>query len=305
MDSETKSAVDWYKILGWLDQNKQRLLLYGGAAIVVGVLVSYIWYNANQKEPRASQALSDIVLPQNLALAAPESIEALLKVETDHPGTGAAERAVLQAAGYLFQEGRYADAQKLFERFERTYLESTLRSQAMIGVAACLDGQQKTTEAVAAYEKLQKAYPNDVVSAEGKLGLARLYERQNKLPEAFGLFQEILRANPPNQSTLGAEAYEHYQNLMQTRPDLLFSNLPPRIAPVSTNRPMPALPSNVIQVMPTSSIPVTQRVAAPTLPRPTTPPAAPPPPKAATNRPALAPPAIPVPPASGTAPAPK
>jgi tetratricopeptide (TPR) repeat protein len=228
MDSAKPTTVDWLKILAWLDVNKWRVIKWAMIVIsVVAVITLFIYYEY-QKEVRASRALSEITVPFSPTKSAPPGlVEALLKVERDHPNTKAAARAVVEAGGILFSEGKYDEAEKLFARFEKQYPESTWLPQALFGYATTLEAKNQTTNALAEYEKLRKRYPNDAIADYVKLGLGRLNEKQNKLEEALALYQEILRLNPPNYSSLGAEAGSLYEDLLQKHPELIKTNAPP------------------------------------------------------------------------------
>src|SRR5262245_55118652 len=86
----------------WFEPNRKQALW--GAAIVVGVgLISWfvVWQKA-QKELSASEALSNVGLPQPGTTAKPDTADAYLKVAAAYPKSAAAARAMLLAAGSLF-----------------------------------------------------------------------------------------------------------------------------------------------------------------------------------------------------------
>lgn len=274
MDSGTgtQTSVDLLKWLAWLDKNKKRVALWGGGGLAVILLVVGIVAYENSKEVRASEALSEVANPMRQGrLPGANAAEDLLKIEREHPGTKAAARALLEAGQVRYLEGNYAEAQKLFSRFEKDYPESRWVPQALLGYAATLEVQQKTTEAIAEYEKLRKRYATDSIADSVKLALARLYE-PTKPEESFNLYQELLRANPPQMSTLGAEASTRQEALLQRIPSLIKTNVPPlptipgvtnlqvrtitnppAAAPVTnvlklTNAPVPAAITNVLKL---------------------------------------------------------
>ncbi len=270
MDESGKTpTVDWVKILGWLDVNKKRVATWAVGTVVVVVVIIAIFYHESQKEVRASRALSDVVLPLSPSKPPPPgTVEALLKIEKDYPGTKAAARAMLEAAGVLFAEGQYDESQRLFVRFEKQYPESVWLPQALLGYAATLTAQNKNTEALAEYEKLRKRYPTDAIADEVKLGLARLYEKQNKPEEALALYQDILRANPANYTSIGAEAGMWQEDLLQRYPNLMKTSAPPvslaatnLAARKGTNRTQTISLTNLVKRTnaPTTSVQLTNR----------------------------------------------
>jgi len=162
--------------------------------------------------------------------------EEYLKFAQEYAGTKAAARAVIQAAGALYAEGQYADAQKQFERLPREYPDSPWVAEAHLGAAASLEAQQKHPEAVAKYEEVRRRFATAAIADEAKLGLGRLYEVSNP-PEAYKLYDELIRANP--YSGLGAEAGMRQADLLDKHPELK-PKPPAPIAPsvVMTNPPL-------------------------------------------------------------------
>src|SRR5262245_48607939 len=116
MDAQQQTQSDgFYHFLGWLEVNKRKVMIWAVAVFVVVLLAIAVVTYQQQKEQRASQALSNVHAPSTSATAPPVGIaDAYLKVAKEHAGTHAAERALLLAAATKFQEGAYADAQKVY-----------------------------------------------------------------------------------------------------------------------------------------------------------------------------------------------
>src|SRR4051812_3812574 len=118
MSSETTGNAGFYEFLAWLDLNKKRIATVLGAAIAVGFVVYVYRYFREEKETKASSALIALRPPlsggTNVPPPAPSSF---LAIANDYSGTAAAERAHLLAAAALFDDNKYADAQKEFEGF--------------------------------------------------------------------------------------------------------------------------------------------------------------------------------------------
>ncbi len=303
MDSETKPNTGLVNFLAWLEVNKKKLVIGAAAATGLAIITTVIVVQQNQKEARASKALSDIRLPLFGNQAQPPGVaEELLKVAREHPRTKAGSRALVEAAGALFVENRYAEAQTQFEEFAKLYPASPWRAQAALGVAASLDAQSKKAEALARYEDLRKKFANDPIIDGVKLALARHYET-SKPDEAFNLYQELVKANP--YSGLGAEAGLRQEELLQKHPELMKTNppamppLPPGAPATLTNlaRPNPSnrVVTTITNLSRTPNTNITIRAA-------TNPPAANTPlmikPSASVPTPGAANPAPPVPPAA-------
>jgi tetratricopeptide (TPR) repeat protein len=266
MDAEqTRPQADSFlRLVAWLDQNRKRAALWALAvAAVVLIAIAVISYQV-QKEERASKALSSVRAPFSPTAVNPaDTAESYLKIAKEHEGTKAGSRALLLAATARFTEGKYADAQKLFEQFSREYRDSPWLAQAMFGIASSLDAQQKPAEALAKYEELRRRFPNEAVIDETKLALARVYETQNRLVDAYKLYDELVKGNPYG-GGLTAEAGLRQAELVEKYPDLktnqapVVSSAPPlmnfsnqMVRPTTTNRSG----SNMVQIRPMTNRP--------------------------------------------------
>jgi tetratricopeptide (TPR) repeat protein len=155
-------------------------------------------------------------------------------VASEHAGTRAAERALIQVGGYLFTDKKYAEAQAIFNRIIQEYGDGEWVPQAFLGVATCMDALGKTNEAIEEFEKLRKRFSNHPVIDEAKLPLARLYEAQ-KPEEAYKLYDELVKSSPGNQmSGLSAEAGLRKEDLKEKHPELAKLD-----APILPPQPMP------------------------------------------------------------------
>jgi TolA-binding protein len=274
-----QQSESFLRFLTWAQTNQKRLLLWGTIIVLVIAGTIFFVYQQRQKEIRASRALSNVRVPQGAGAIVPAgTAEAFLKVAKEHANTAAGARALLQGGAALFTDGKYAEAQKIFEQFIRDYPESEWIAQAHYGIASSLDAQAKPAEATTKFEEIRRRFANDPVIEEVKLALGRLYEQQNKPEEAHKLYTELLQAGP--YSGIGSEAGMRKAELEEKFPRLAQTN-----APILTPPPMTMLtnrPASTNRVVTISN--VTPRLATNALTtRPATNPAAKPP----TNGPLL------------------
>ncbi len=221
MDSTESQSHGLIKFQAWLAVNWRRLAIGGGAAFVITIIIIMVVQYQAQREVRASEALSNVRGAANPgAVPPPGTADAYFKVAKEYAGTRAAARALLQGAGALFVEGRYAESQKQFESFLSAYPDSQWIPQASLGVAACLEALGKTNDAAAKYEELRRRYGSDPVVDEAKVALGRLYEGQGKYEAAFQLYEEVAKAGMAFQSGLGMEARMRLEELIRTHPEL-------------------------------------------------------------------------------------
>ena len=247
MDAPQTQSDSFYNFLAWLEVNKRKVITWAAIALGVVLVAVAVFSYQQQKERRASEALSNVRPPATGSTTpAPGTADAYLKVATDHAGTRAAARALLLGAAIKFQEGAYADAQKYYEQFIREYPDNRWLPQAYFGVASSLDAQGKSAEGLKHFEQLRRQFPNDAIIDETKLAMARLYETENRPAEAYKLYDELLKANP--YSGLGSEAGLRQAELVEKHPELAKANLPPamttmppmmitNMTPQPTNRP--------------------------------------------------------------------
>jgi TolA-binding protein len=224
MESEAVQLPLWQKAWAWFEANKRQTSWAAGAVVVVGLVVAFFVYRQNEAEVVASEALSNATLSQATGASRGDLAEAYLKVAATYPGSQAAGRALLLAAGAFFAEGKYAEAKTQFERFNKEYSNSPFRGEALLGLAACLDAQGKPNEAATAYKDLIDRRPSDAVLPQARFALARLYEAQNKPELARNLFEDVERNNP--YSSLGSEAGMRLEELKAKHPSLFVPAAP-------------------------------------------------------------------------------
>ena len=223
MGTEITSSSRFYDLLAWLYANKKRLgLVVAVLAVTVFVIAFMIW-QSNQRELTANEALSNAQPARTSSRQADAvSSEAYLKVAREFSGTSAGARALLMGAVSLFAEGKYAEAQVQFARFQPEYPDSPLVPEAIMGIAACLEAQGKSADGVAKYQEVISRYPKDHNVGQAKLALALIYENQNKPEQAQKIYSELTQGTAFSSS--GAEAGMRLEDLLLKHPNLAPTN---------------------------------------------------------------------------------
>src|SRR5260221_6692474 len=180
MESEVVQLPLAERLWIWFDTYKRQLVIGVGVLVVAGLVVWFILWQREQKQIDAGTALSQVTTSQ-LEGTSPktEAAQAYLNVAKQYPNSISGSRALLMAAGALFTDGKYAEAQAQFERFIREYQGSPFMGEALLGVAACLDAQGKAEQSVNAYKDLVSRHSTESFIPQAKFALARLYETQN------------------------------------------------------------------------------------------------------------------------------
>lgn len=222
-EEQQPSADLTLSVLTWLEENKKTLAI--GFAVVSAAAVTLIV----QKNIKASaEAEANQALLATLGTAAKgggPSAADLSKLASQHSGTAAAERSEFLAATKLFEDGKYAEAQKAFEAFNQAHADSLLGAAATYGEASALDAQNKTAEAIAAYGRFISAFGSDPLAAQARLSKALIHESLKQYSEAVALYDAAAKDVT---SMAAQEASARRAALLQAHPEL---------TPATTNAP--------------------------------------------------------------------
>jgi TolA-binding protein len=223
MQSDVTHLTLQDQLLTWFEKNKRQVVWGAVALAVIGVAIGIYFWHQDQAESDASKSLSLIT-----AGTQPPATDALLKFVSENSGSEAARRALLLAAGNLFAEGKFKDAQAQFEHFLRDYRDSSFAPEALLGVAACKEAQGMTNDAVNAYKDIVDHHPNESVTPQAMFSLARLYQAQGKLELARDNYEKVAQMDP--NGTIGSQATMELADLFAKNPSLV----PARPAAAST-----------------------------------------------------------------------
>jgi predicted negative regulator of RcsB-dependent stress response len=223
----------------WYEANKKPALIGLCVIVAAAAIAGFVAWHHTERETASGEALSNAAAEQMAAGPAGQADAGIyLKIADKYPGSAAGSRALLMAAGNLFQQAKYDQAKAQFERFTREYSDSPLMGEALLGIAACLEGQGKTPEATAAYKTLAERHPNDAVVPQAKFALARLYAAQDKPELAKTLYEDVTRLDP--YGSMGNEAGIRLEELKWKYP-----SLNPPAPPPSPPMASPLLPTNI------------------------------------------------------------
>ncbi|MBI4661644.1 MAG: tetratricopeptide repeat protein [Verrucomicrobia bacterium] len=244
MSSQLTDSTSFYEFWAWLEQNKKRLIYVAVALVVVGSIIAVYRWNKAQTELAASDALLQLRPPLGSQdkTSVPEAAS-YLKVANSFPSTTAAQRALLLAAGALFNEGKYQEARGQFESFLQRYEAHPLAVTAAYGKAASLEAEGRQEEALRAYQDVVTRHSRAALLDDAKLALARLYEAAKQPQLALQMYEEITRTNL--MSARSTEAMRRKDNLIARHPELAKTNTlaaspPLGVSSAPTNLPTPA-----------------------------------------------------------------
>lgn len=230
MDSNVAQLPLSDRLWDWFEAYRRQIILAVAFLFIAGIIVWFVIWQRETKQSDAGAALTAVEASSITGGPAHPDAEAYLKVAGNYPGSMAGGRALLLAAGVLFDQSKYTEAQALFDRFVREYQGNPLMGQALFGIAACLDAEGKTDPAATAYKDLITRHPNESFVPQAKFALASIYEKQNKAELARDLYQDVERTAPF--TSLGNEAGVRLEELIAKNPNL--QPAPPAPTPSTT-----------------------------------------------------------------------
>ena len=160
MESDAPPSAGLYNFLGWFETNKKRVALGAGVVAFVALAIGlYVWHNS-ETALEAEEALSAVKMPFSpIEQPAPGTAEALAKIAAEYPKTPAAAKALLRAGTVYFGDGNFGKAREQFTAYIRDFGDTPWVPQAVFGLAACLDAENKTAEAITKYKEFAASYP--------------------------------------------------------------------------------------------------------------------------------------------------
>jgi len=192
-EAASKREADIYDLIAWIEVNKAKVATVAVALVAIGFILATVRYMREKKETGASAALLALKPALNPQTnAAPVQPSALLKVAEDFSGTAAAERALILAAATHFTEGKYAEAEAAYSRYQSGHAGGLWSATAGYGLAAAQEAQGKTKEAQASYQGVAAGFPNSSLADSAKMALARMAESQKQPEQALRLYNELL-----------------------------------------------------------------------------------------------------------------
>jgi predicted negative regulator of RcsB-dependent stress response len=244
MDSKAPPSAGFYDILGWFETNKKHVAIGAVAVVIVGLVVGFWLWQTSQQSVEAEEALSLVRMPFSpLEAPQPGTADALVKIARDYSDTPAAAKALLRAGTVFFGEGNYTKAREQFDAYLRSPSETPWVPQAVFGVAASLDAENKVPEAIAKYKDFIERYSGDAATDQARLNLARLYEGTGQGQQALEVLSKMMGPQSGG-SPSAAEAQERIKGLIAKFPSLMPTNANPapppqaQAQPLRTDRPL-------------------------------------------------------------------
>ena len=196
----TKSELREDQFVEWIlkasDYVQERLRIFAGGAagvVVLMVVVHFIIQAQESARLDATERLGSIKVAEQEGRIDSVMILSERLIE-ERSGTPAAAQAVVILANRYFIQGRYADAQRLFQVYLDDYGQSDILTfAAWRGSAACLEAQGQLREAAGKYQEYAAAHPDNMQAALALLEAARCYGMAGEVDRQKSILDRIIK----------------------------------------------------------------------------------------------------------------
>ena len=221
MSSQTTGSAA-YDFLGWIETNKNIVIIGALALVVVGVGLAVAARNAENKAVEADSALLKLrVFERGDGRPAADATD-FLRVASSYSKTPAAERANLLAARAYYDKADYAKAKAEYEKFLQSYPNHAAADLAAFGLAASLEASGDPNGALKAYQEVVDRYKQSGLEGQARLALARIYEAQGKHDLALRTYDDLTKSAA--MMTLMSEVLNRKERLLADHPELAPTN---------------------------------------------------------------------------------
>jgi predicted negative regulator of RcsB-dependent stress response len=238
MQPEKQESTWIYEAWAWAELHRRQLVL-GAVGVLLLIVGGYVffWYRG-QHELQANHALLTLTPAGRAEEKSGPGHDAFEQLATRYGSSRAAVRALLLAAGELYQAGKYAEARARFEEVVARDDTGLLAPMAALGAATCLDAEDKLDAAMAAYQQVIAKYPDDPVSGRARLALAALHEARGQFAEALKIYDSLQADRAAGRAAM--EASVKRDSLLKQHPELAPATAPatpPVITPMGAGAP--------------------------------------------------------------------
>ncbi len=176
----------------FFSRNKWRIVGAVCLAVAVVMVIGLVQYSHKRNEAKAFEA--------HLKAETPKDYQ---RVAEEFPGTFQGGMSLIDAGTLLFEEGKFAEARKLYLRFLEENRESPMRAWANNLVGATFEAEKKYDRAIEYY---RKAEASDWLKFQAKFNIGRCHELKGDAEEDPQVALEVHYA----------KAHTYYRQLTET-----------------------------------------------------------------------------------------
>ena len=231
------------QILDFWDKNK-KLVIAAACAVVAGVGVYLAvdgWLEQQHEE-------------QGRALTGAKEARDFTAVASQFKGENVGAFALLLLADQQYQDGKYGDAEKTYQRFADEYPKHPMLDSAFYGKGASRESQGDYAGAINAYQRVTET-PNATHMFDARMAIGRCLEATQQWKKARQGYEDLIAASP-NSSwaerarnriiTLDREARARGESLAPpARPSSTPATIPQVLLPATPATPAAKPPASV------------------------------------------------------------
>ncbi|MBI5685139.1 MAG: tetratricopeptide repeat protein [Verrucomicrobia bacterium] len=175
------------QLLDFWDKNK-KLVITGACVVVAGVAV-YLAVDRwlEQKRETEGRALMSAKVDKDFAAVA-----------SQFKGENTGAFALLLLADQQYQDGKYSDAEKTYQRFADEYPKHPMLDAAFYGKGAARESQGDYAGAINAYQRVTET-PNASHMLDARMAVGRCLEAQQQWKKARQNYEDLIAASPNSQ----------------------------------------------------------------------------------------------------------
>jgi TolA-binding protein len=171
------------QLLEFWDKNK-RAVIGGACALVVLATIGwgvYSWWESRQAE-------------MGMALASAKGPKDFAAVADRYRGEDVGAYALLLLADQQYQDGKYPDAEKTYQRLIDEYPKNAFFGSALYGKGAARESQGDYQGAINVYNMLMNQAAGDIHALDARLGIGRCEEARKNWLKARQAYEDTMAA---------------------------------------------------------------------------------------------------------------
>lgn len=196
----TKSELEEDQFVEWIVQasdyvkERARIFVAGAAAVVIIILaVNYLQESRENARADAAALLGEALIAEQSGQLE-QAVRLGKQLLLDYGGTSASAHGTVMLANRYFNQGRYAEAQKLYQ----AYLTDDGQIDVLVfacwrGVAACFEAQEQYEKAAAKYAEYASAHADGMAASLALMDAARCYGVMGKTQQQRDLLKQVTR----------------------------------------------------------------------------------------------------------------
>ncbi len=193
---EDKLVVTYYKVLGYFQENKNRIIIYGLAFIAVVAAVFFYLQRKNDNDMKASAQLANVMdlYDKGSYLEAIQgkpgtNVDGLKKIVEDYSGTENGETAKIYLANSYFMLDKLDDAFKYYKDYSGSI--NIYKAASLAGQAGYYAYKNDFEKAASLYRQASKVSSEDVANPDYMLKAGINYIKAGKKDDAKDILEKI------------------------------------------------------------------------------------------------------------------